>query len=534
MPIGSYSEGILVYIKDNAHFIKKYSDIIGVPPEAVAGVIAEEDEYWGYKDRLFEWAHYIVTAVGSALGSDADKHEFIKESYENTDSGLWDMPLGKGSVRVKTALTLLIDYLHGARKRGDIIDNAAYNLLVQYENDYYQFVLDLKDENKPVAFVMCAIMLKKAEEFYSNQELGNVSESDWISQDYYNMIQGSHGYVPFAWQMLNQDRRNAIMITYFNIGWAGASSKIDIPRMSSLPKTAFHGIGDDSVVYGFPQYFPQPGPDESGGVLYLEYKEELRKRLDIFEDTEPYFTNEFLAIARIVFRNEANAEDLIKSLNALLELQEKVFSLSGPIDFTTFLQKAEAEWGYHNASIIQNIDNVIFENLNQVFTDNSKSDMIFGFENKPCKIIGGNGNDYIYSGKGDDILYGDDENNVFEGQDYLYGGGGDDRLYGGRGDDYLDGGEDNDRLEGGQGNDSYIVGQGWDRIWDSDDSGKIYYGSFDEKNRLTGGKITLVNGGRHRGRETGPDLPHPPGAGQEQHHGQRPGSAAFAGHGRQC
>lgn len=86
------------------------------------------------------------------------------------------------------------------------------------------------------------------------------------------------------------------------------------------------------------------------------------------------------------------------------------------------------------------------------------------------RIVGTDGNDYIYGnfddnifigGEGSDVirgLLGDDVLEGEEGQDFLFGDIGDDVLIAGAGDDYLTSGYGNDTLEGGEGYDTLFYG----------------------------------------------------------------------------
>lgn len=82
-------------------------------------------------------------------------------------------------------------------------------------------------------------------------------------------------------------------------------------------------------------------------------------------------------------------------------------------------------------------------------------------------ILGGDGNDYLWSSSGVDHLYGDDGNDQLyadDGDDFLYGGNGNDVLLAGNGNDRLEGDQGNDTLKGDVGNDMLLGGQGNDDI----------------------------------------------------------------------
>jgi len=122
---------------------------------------------------------------------------------------------------------------------------------------------------------------------------------------------------------------------------------------------------------------------------------------------------------------------------------------------------------------------------------------------RPARINGGTGNDYIAAGTGDDVIEGGPDNDIIlagegnnwaagdnidgplteiingqpvvfpdgndriegrSGIDVLFGNGGNDRIDGAAGDDILDGGLDNDVLFGGHGDDLLIGREGSDTI----------------------------------------------------------------------
>ncbi|MBO0699873.1 MAG: hypothetical protein J2P46_15855 [Zavarzinella sp.] len=106
-------------------------------------------------------------------------------------------------------------------------------------------------------------------------------------------------------------------------------------------------------------------------------------------------------------------------------------------------------------------------------------------------IRGGAGNDTISGGDGNDLLYGELGNDFVTGDagnDYLWGMEGADYLYGGAGNDFLYGDQGgissgNDTLYGGQGND-LVSGDGGADFLNGDDG---YTTSYDGKDTLYGG-----------------------------------------------
>jgi hypothetical protein len=86
------------------------------------------------------------------------------------------------------------------------------------------------------------------------------------------------------------------------------------------------------------------------------------------------------------------------------------------------------------------------EGDDELYSDNS-GDVVIGGEGND-KLYSGNAGDALYGGPGDDTLYGDN------GTDLMHGGPGDDKLFGGNGPDDLYGDEgDDDYCDGGSGPD---------------------------------------------------------------------------------
>ncbi len=72
------------------------------------------------------------------------------------------------------------------------------------------------------------------------------------------------------------------------------------------------------------------------------------------------------------------------------------------------------------------------------------------------RVIGGTGNDYLWSNAGNDTIE---------------GGAGNDSIWGGTGNDLLDGGTGTDSLAGGAGNDTYVVDSTSDVVFEGTDAG---------------------------------------------------------------
>jgi Ca2+-binding RTX toxin-like protein len=86
-------------------------------------------------------------------------------------------------------------------------------------------------------------------------------------------------------------------------------------------------------------------------------------------------------------------------------------------------------------------------------------------------ILGGSGNDYLWSSAGNDMLYGG------EGNDDLFGGAGNDTLYGDDGNDVIKGAQGNDTIDGGAGNDKLFGDDGDDVIYGGDGNDTVTGGT---------------------------------------------------------
>lgn len=112
-----------------------------------------------------------------------------------------------------------------------------------------------------------------------------------------------------------------------------------------------------------------------------------------------------------------------------------------------------------------NIQTIIAGNGGQII-DLSSSRYSYG----NVTIIGGAGDDVIFSNAGTDTLRGGDGNDYVwggAGNDQIEGGNGNDTLFGGVGNDWIDGGAGKDAMTGGAGDDTYIVDSTTDSVTES-------------------------------------------------------------------
>ena len=134
------------------------------------------------------------------------------------------------------------------------------------------------------------------------------------------------------------------------------------------------------------------------------------------------------------------------------------------------------------------------------------NDQFSNFTSIPSTVLGGNGDDVIFSGFGDDSVFGgagNDEILGSDGNDFLSGNSGNDVIIGGLGNDELLGGSNDDELRGGSGDDM-IFGQegadllfgdqGADQILGGDDIDEIFGGQGDDM-ILGGTGFDTIRGG---------------------------------------
>ena len=464
-----YDQEVFIKLSEYITDIHQASQATGISMEAISGAIAEEYDYqlglWGtIREEFFQrWLAVernidmsVVPPQGpydpDMVRPFASKHDYLVWSYEQTikdgkldDSNLANRfefkyvvtnDIGPANIRIGEAFALLENYF-AANTSSDPMN------LKRFMGNYDQLVDELFEGfSSEVTAYITALKLQEANDFFTEQ-------------------------TPLAWAVLDQDTKDAIMITYFNNGRQSILNRmteVHYPYIAE-PQHRRNITLPDGTTYTFPQYFPQPGGGDSGGLVHLENLEEIRKSLNVTKSYEDW-TN-------------------LKALIALSFLDEESYTESlADISFTAeqvnnFKQYMLTGWKLGNDFL----SDMRLENKH-IFIDRDLSADISGSEGNDL-ILGYGGDDRLYGGKGSDTLYGGSNN------DELYGEDDNDTLYGGSGADHLHGGSGKNELYGGQGKDSYYIGQGgYDIITDVNEGiyklGQVFHG-HDQSNQLTGG-----------------------------------------------
>lgn len=165
----------------------------------------------------------------------------------------------------------------------------------------------------------------------------------------------------------------------------------------------------------------------------------------------------------VVVRVDPNDADEIEVL--ILQFDDPVSLL----DFNSEEEIIDAADDFRNE--YEDIDDV---NSIEVYTLGGKDTIIIGAGLQiPCKLVGGDDDDFIFGSSVADEIYGDGENvnGPESGDDEINANAGDDTVYGGPGDDDINGGLHNDTLFGNAGADNI-------RGWSGDD--EIHGGAGDD------------------------------------------------------
>jgi len=133
-------------------------------------------------------------------------------------------------------------------------------------------------------------------------------------------------------------------------------------------------------------------------------------------------------------------------------------------------------------------DTISSSGSSRLFGDSGDDRIFSSFNMFDQYLVGGPGDDLIWSHKGDDTLIGG------EGKDVIYGSWGSDSIDGGPGDDTLSGQQDDDTIRGGDGDDLIMGWGGEDSLWGDGDDDTLQGGAGNDA--VHGGDGTdLVVGG---------------------------------------
>ncbi|MEX2312076.1 MAG: LamG-like jellyroll fold domain-containing protein, partial [Rhodospirillales bacterium] len=171
-------------------------------------------------------------------------------------------------------------------------------------------------------------------------------------------------------------------------------------------------------------------------------------------------------------------------------LQIAVPSDTGDFAFTVSATATEDDGSTNTVTTIAGIDDSSADSSFVALDDDGDTFDNNSWSSSEEAILGGDGDDQVWTGGGDDVIDGGDGNDALSGEDgadRLYGGAGDDTLDGGDGDDVLIGGEGDDELHGGDGNDIIDGGAGDDAAYGGQGDDLFIFGAGDGADYFDGG-----------------------------------------------
>ncbi len=474
--VEAYDNQVYNYIKSNKANIEKAANNLGMPniTTAIAGAMAEENHSYVTKSwqpwyddyalsnlspetlifaantfLLGGWAAAIAVVTFDA----ADKRShadwallYSQVSAEDEITSGFDKflnpilgDLGPGNVNMRTAIRLITEYRDDADTVG--ID------VTKYTNDYAALANDLVEDVDGLAAKLYGLMIKEADAWFI----------------------AHHAYGE-DWATLPQEIKDALYITYTNIGRGGMEAR-------------FNESTADGVI---PFYEPLPAASSGGGLNHLNNAAGIATAIgtqayggDVSFATSPsqwvqaalqdmetgLSTREALYKLRPFAVEDGdydNADDQLDLYDPAIGqgsmtgnyLQDRADMLAWKMQLRNFGQTPDG-------NILYKED---WQGIPVYFEDRGSQFWIF-----------------LGNGQGKLILFGTGDDDSLQGGligDRLYGGGGNDELIGGTGNDYL---------EGGEGNDTYLFaqGDGFDTILDTDGSGKILLDSLEVKGDAT-------------------------------------------------
>jgi hypothetical protein len=204
---------------------------LGVPPEAIAGAMAEEYDS-NLTDILKVWgaADLVLDGIVKLYDSDSLYNDYLSIAGVPADS-LFDKlahptanDIGRANIEVKTAIALLEDYVT------DYPSSDPLNLK-QYVGNYDQFVADIIDPLSPATASVLGLQMKKGQEFFQT------NAAEWWNDP-----------------SRTDEEKSALLITYSNLGHDRVAKNMDEQRIaweaSHPPEEQFiytPGIGSGGI-----------------------------------------------------------------------------------------------------------------------------------------------------------------------------------------------------------------------------------------------------------------------------------------------
>ncbi len=297
-----YTNQAFSYVASQAGQIKDVAVALGLSEMAIAGAIAEEH------DAFLSKLNVQLAADAYAdlnLLSHTDIVLGVKNAKAKSDQvvSLFDklaqpvlMDVGPANIKISTAVRLFENYSQEYMQQGS--DPLG---LAGYQNNYRHMLVDLIDQDSGLTAAMTGLMIKEADDFFSENS------------------------APGYWESMTQEFRDAVCITYFNNGPAAIIKKMN-----------------EDLAQGKP-YEPQPGEGPSGGETFRE-PENQAAIISALNDPEAQLTTDPLIDIDSLYNQFRNFRNLIsldkvrqaahcdKSTNVLSTWREKLSHPTSPSD----------------------------------------------------------------------------------------------------------------------------------------------------------------------------------------------------------
>ncbi|MFT3960568.1 calcium-binding protein [Propionivibrio sp.] len=463
----TYSEEAFGFISTAKDYIRNAADALGISAGAIAGAMAEENTAYDWKDKAldlyaksgFDPAMALLTFPGAMAGGAIAVAEWeatnVAQLATTRTHAQWQacyaaaeafvgipsltdkiinpalIDAGPGNFKIATAIDIVVQHAGKA-------EYAALGL-TQYLDDYAKLVEDLMRPTGELTAKLYGLYMKEyAEPFFKNN----------------NAYAGQ-------WESLPQTFRDALLVTYTNLGEA---------KMVELMKEP---------------YQPQPALTTGGGMNHLHNATAIGSALGLVGyGDDAIGVSDFVSQAKSTGEAGLAARYALKQLRyvAIDGIDYSAYNADGSLDLYTSGGQITESWIADRAALLgwkTRYDTTKTAYGTKIaaeiagdwdYTDYGTRD---GADNPLRLSIDGNGIEVTNH----QIVFGDSAANT------LTGDGAADRLYGGAGDDTLEGAGGSDYLEGGSGNDTYRVGSGSDTILDTDRTGTVIF----DGQTLTGG-----------------------------------------------